>query len=944
MQLQELIYKTSLSALKTSEGALDITGIAIDSRLVQSGNLFVAVRGSEMDGLDYAEAAIEAGAIAILIEEGEEGKALNICQQVPVLTCPNIRQAAAQLASIFYAQQPEHCVAITGTNGKTSTVSFLRQLWSLLGHSAASLGTLGFEVAGIESPFPKSRNSLTTPDVITLHDRLQTLKNRGVDYVAFEASSHGLDQHRLDGVKVQVAAFTNFSQDHLDYHHSLDAYFQAKLRLFSECLDPAGVAVINLRDSKGPSVLSACQARGVKTLTIGSETADLHLKETQADREGQLITFAYNGQDHRFMLPLPGSYQVENIMVAIAVLLAQDFDLLSILSACEKLKPIPGRLEPAAPGVYVDYAHTPEALRSAIKAIPHNPGHLWIVFGCGGDRDPDKRAIMGQVVSDPEFEGKVIITDDNPRTEDPAHIRREIIKGCPQAWNIGSRRHAIQAVMTLKEPGDKVLIAGKGHENYQIIGKEVDDFDDREEVRRALPLWLSHDAEKATGGQSTASWKAMGVSIDTRTLQPGDLFVALDGENSDGHDYLSKAFEMGAAAAIVSRNISAEGPLLIVRDTVNALEDLGEFARDRATQAKRIAITGSVGKTSTKEMLKLGLSSLGLTHASVASYNNHWGVPLTLARMPQDAEYAIFEIGMNHPNEITPLSKLVQPHVAVITTVAASHLGHFDSVRGIARAKAEIFDGLVKGGTVILNGDNEYFADLDGWAQGAGIKNILEVSRRQTADARISSDASKVDLADQSYPLEVQKYGVHLAENAAMCLLIARSVSADVTVVNANISRFHPVSGRGDSHEVMGSNLSFTLIDESYNANPASMAAALKVLGSYKGARKIAVIGDMRELGDESAELHQALAEPIIENGIDKVFCCGPYMVGLYEKLSSGVKAGYTEASTDLIPLIKAGLQEGDVVMVKGSFGTKMKPIVQALLDLNNETSAKAVN
>lgn len=479
-------------------------------------------------------------------------------------------------------------------------------------------------------------------------------------------------------------------------------------------------------------------------------------------------------------------------------------------------------------------------------------------------------------------------------------------------------------------------------------------------VNDSIALWRADEVRRATGGTVVGSedWTANGVSIDTRSLQPGDLFIALTGLNQDGHAFLDKAFENGAAAALVSDRDKAQsnkGPCVLVPDTQTGMEALGTFARDRtqnSKQGKRIAVTGSVGKTSTKEMLRTVLSDQGQTHASVASYNNLWGVPLTLARMPAETEFGVFEIGMNHAGEITPLTKQVQPHAAIITTVAPVHLEFFKDVAAIAMAKAEIFDGLVPGGTAILNRDNEFYQLLADTAAKVGDFKKLSFGEHEQADCHLHSYKGSENGADieaticgQSIDFHLSLPGKHQAMNALSVLAAVHAIGADVETAAQSLGHLEPVSGRGEVMTLHIDGKTIDLVDESYNANPASMASALETLGQReikRDGRRIAILGDMLELGSDGPELHRKIALHIEQAKVEAVYLAGPLMKSLWEVIPQHQRGAYAQTAAALTGAVKSGLQDGDVLVVKGSLGSKMGQIVSALKDLNEDRGTPA--
>lgn len=453
-------------------------------------------------------------------------------------------------------------------------------------------------------------------------------------------------------------------------------------------------------------------------------------------------------------------------------------------------------------------------------------------------------------------------------------------------------------------------------------------------------LWTSAEIAAATKGKAQGpAFEAFGVSIDSRSVAAGDLFIAIAGPNHDGHDFVKAAIDGGAAGALVHRIPPGCDtlPLVLVGDTMDGLQALGAAGRDRSA-ARIVAVTGSVGKTGTKEMLALALSQQGDTHWSVGSFNNHWGVPLSLSRMPRAVRFAVFELGMNHPGEIIPLTKMVRPHVAIITTVEAVHMAHFASTEEIADAKAEIFAGLEPGGIAVLNRDNRHFRRL---AQAAGATQLLTFGSHIEADARLldcgidpHETAVFALLRDHPVAYRIGVPGLHWAMNSLAVLLAAGALGADADLAAKALAGMVPPKGRGARQMIAVPGGQAELIDESYNASPVSMKAAIATLAAArpaKGARRIAVLGDMLELGEDGPSLHAGIAEAIAAWGIDLVFTAGPLMVSLNDALPPEKQAGHAADSQELAPLVKAAVKAGDVVMVKGSAGSRMNRVVKAL-------------
>jgi UDP-N-acetylmuramoyl-L-alanyl-D-glutamate--2,6-diaminopimelate ligase len=473
---------------------IDFEGLASDSREVKPGYLFAALPGSRTDGGQFIEDAVARGAVAVL---GRPELARTVRSLgVEFFAAENPRLRIAQMAAQFYAAQPSTIAAITGTNGKTSVSVFLRQIWEHAGLPAASLGTIG-----LVTPAGDTSLEHTTPDPLALHRLLADLKKSGIEHLALEASSHGLDQFRLDGVRISAGAFTNLTRDHLDYHPTFEDYLTAKLRLFAELIVEKGLAVVNADAEQAQAFIAAARQRKLKLLTVGAKGQALQLQSREPRDDGQALSIVYEGALRQIRLPLPGEFQASNALVAAGLALGLGLPPQDVFEALAHLRGAPGRLEkvaytPSGAAVYVDYAHTPDAIETALTALrPHVAGRLHVIFGCGGDRDKGKRPLMGAAAA--RCADVVIVTDDNPRNEDPALIRREALAGCPAAREIGNRREAIREAIASLNVGDALVIAGKGHESGQIIGGEVLPFSDREEAINAAVMLGGRTAEQS---------------------------------------------------------------------------------------------------------------------------------------------------------------------------------------------------------------------------------------------------------------------------------------------------------------------------------------------------------------------------------------------------------------------------------------------------------------
>jgi UDP-N-acetylmuramoyl-L-alanyl-D-glutamate--2,6-diaminopimelate ligase len=477
MKLRDLLGDDA--ACPAGAGDIAVAGLASDSRLVKPGDVFFALAGAKTDGAKFVAGAVASGAVAVV-----GGHEIATGSNVPFVKAANARRALARAAARFFPQQPKTIAAVTGTSGKTSVAAFTRQIWARLGHAAASVGTVG-----LVSPARTIYGSLTTPDPISLHKTLDEISREGVTHLAFEASSHGLDQHRLDGVRVTAGAFTNLSRDHMDYHPTVEHYLAAKLRLFSDLVVDGGAAVVAADHDRAQAFIDAANLRKLRLIRVGRAGAEIRLRETAIDGFSQRLTIEHGGRSRRLRLPLVGEFQIENALVSAGLAIGTGSAADAVFDALEHLEGARGRLElvgaKAGAPVFIDYAHKPDALEKALAALrPFVRGRLVVVFGAGGDRDPGKRPLMGEIAT--RLADAVIITDDNPRSENPAAIRAAIRAAAPGATEIGDRAEAIRAAVGALTAGDVLMVAGKGHETGQIVGARTLPFSDHDAVAAAL--------------------------------------------------------------------------------------------------------------------------------------------------------------------------------------------------------------------------------------------------------------------------------------------------------------------------------------------------------------------------------------------------------------------------------------------------------------------------
>ncbi|MGB3289925.1 MAG: bifunctional UDP-N-acetylmuramoyl-L-alanyl-D-glutamate--2,6-diaminopimelate ligase MurE/UDP-N-acetylmuramoyl-tripeptide--D-alanyl-D-alanine ligase MurF, partial [Burkholderiaceae bacterium] len=814
-------------------------------------------------------------------------------------------------------------LAVTGTNGKTSCVQWLAAALNAEGIPCGTVGTLGVSL-------PDGRNlggALTTPDVLTMHRSLAAMRDAGAAVVALEASSIGLEQGRLSHVRIEVAAFTNLTRDHLDYHHTLENYKQAKFALFA--WPDLRRAVVNADDPAGAELLRNLRPGLAISYSIQSAAgADVQAEDVHTGPYGLVFNLQTRGGAAQLLTRLVGEHNISNLLLVAAVLQELGWDLPKVARVLATLRSVPGRLqivEPlaradgarAAAMVVVDYAHTPDALERALDALRGvasvRGGKLVCVFGCGGNRDSGKRPLMGRIAA--ERADVVILTNDNPRAEAPEAIIAQIIAGMPAAAPRVEQDRALAILSAIWGAGtdDVVLLAGKGHETYQEFQGVRAPFDDREWARFALTFL--QDSR---------------LSSDTRTLSEGQMFLALKGEAFDGHDYLATAQDAGACAAIVERpDTSVDLPQFILGDTRQALLRIATAWR-RLFELPVIAVTGSNGKTTTKEMiasiLRQALGEEG-SLATRGNLNNDIGVPLTVLRLNTSHLAAVFELGMNHPGEIALLAQVAQATVALVNNAQREHQEFMHTVEAVARENGSVLQALPEGGMAVFPGDDEY-AGL--WTRMAGKHRVL----------RFGFDAQFEVYADQIHAeptrtlcqihtpvgnagVALSAPGVHNLRNAlaaAACALCAGVPLADIV---RGLEAFNPVAGRMQPRKLASG---FQLIDDTYNANPDSVRAAIDVLAQLAG-KKVLVLGDMGEVGENGPAMHAEVGAYARERGIDILLAFGPASVNAAQAFGADARAfdSMEQLNPHLLTLLPAN------ILVKGSRSTRMERVVRAL-------------
>ncbi|MDH3349622.1 MAG: UDP-N-acetylmuramoyl-L-alanyl-D-glutamate--2,6-diaminopimelate ligase, partial [Desulfobulbaceae bacterium] len=899
-------------------------------------------------------------------------------------------------------------IGITGTNGKTTTSAILENILTLTGQNPGVIGTIDCHYRDPEDTKITAPSTLTTPDPLTLHRVLREMVDNRVTHVIIEASSHALIQQRLIGLNFQAVVFTNLSRDHLDYHDSMEEYYQAKKLLFTDYLTKDGFALIVSQSQNDQPPMSPDYSLRLtqelhdkdidpnRIITCGfTPDCDLYTNYQTTSLNGSSITFNWRGTQYPTSSPLTGRYNILNLLAACGSAICLNIDPLHVFNTLRKGDQVAGRLEkiilpnpslaPFSPLVMVDYAHTPDALENVLRTLKDiTSGRLICLFGCGGDRDHGKRKLMGAISG--RLADLTIITNDNPRSEPPLSILQEIETGLlnvkrrqlkvadllsPSSSKQGyllieDRQRAIHTVCSLANPEDVILIAGKGHETYQIQNGHKSFFDDRLEARNGLLTWNKRHLVQATGGKIThgSQQEALGnITTDTRAIEPAQIFLALKGDNFDGHDYLESAVAKGAKV-IITEKIFDPGKnnviVLLVKDTLQALGDLAAYRRKLLENSLRvIGITGSCGKTTVKEMTAAILAQhfrVPPGHPdpilkTAGNFNNLIGLPLTLLRLQAHHRVVVLEMGMNKPGEIARLTEIANPDIGCITNVHAAHLEGLGDIKGVAHAKSELFDQMQHRSYRIINCDDPNLIHLT-------TKNTPNQIHFAVSDAADCPKPKIVAQTIENHGVEGLKFrlsydnqpsdvalamgGIHNISNCLAAAATCLAVPVPYSCIAPGLANFQPVDKRMETvyltHTVRA-------LNDCYNANPASMCAALNTVASFcpNPTIKAAALGDMLELGSDAPELHHKLGELVGELGYNFLALTGDFSdfvakgairKGL-NKNAIKIFANKDHMAVWFADLINDNiLPPGSWLLVKGSRGMRMELMLSHLKEL----------
>ena len=921
------------------------SNIRFNSEKCKKNDIFFAIKGTKQNGNKFIKNAIKNGASTIVSNLKYQGFKNNIL----FLKSQNPRALLSEVSANIYSGKPKNIVAVTGTNGKSSIANFFYQILNLQKKKVASIGTLGVSYQGSNT---KTQN--TSLDPISINKLLQNLKNKNCNNVILEASSHGLKQNRLDGIKFNLGIFTNLSRDHIDYHKSFDDYFKSKLILFNKLMKTNAKIIYDKDIIYSNSLKKISKNKKLKSITLGSHNSDVKINIHRYFKGGQEIGFKYKNRKYIFKTKLIGKIQIKNLIMAILAAHNSNISLKKIIKSIHKIKPVDGRLEQIGnlkdkSLVVLDYAHTPDALKTTLENLKDQFkfSKISIVFGCGGERDKPKRRMMGKIANN--LCDKIYLTDDNPRKENPKKIKSEIKKSISKSKlkEIASREKAIYQSIDELNSGDILLVAGKGHENYQEYYKKRF-FSDRYFILKRIKYknkklsnnWkiniINQNLDKTIINNKSVIKK---TSINSRTIKKNDIFFGIKGKKLDGNKFANESIKKGATLAIVDRNFKSNHIRKV--KVKNSLKFLSEYSKTirKVSNISAIAITGSSGKTTLKDLLGSSLNKIISTYYSNRSFNNKFGVPLSLSNIEKKNELGVFEVGMNRKGEINFLSNLILPNIGIITNISYAHIKNFKNLNQIASAKSELIDNIISGGTIVLNRDDKFFNFFKKKALDKKLK-IVSFSKKHKADIQLKQTKKhgskyilylKVFNKIKKFVIQ-KKFDIHLPNILATVAVIA--LYFDIQKINHKIfENFKIPDGRGNEFKIKLKNKKLNIIDESYNSNPLSLNFAIKKFDilKVKSKYKKVLLGDMKELGKYSKKLHSNAAKILNKSSIDKVYVYGKYIKETFNKIKTHKKGKILKNKKEILNLVNNYLYNNDYLMIKGSNSTGLNDMISKI-------------
>ena len=916
-----MLLKNLIKNISKNKKNIFISGLSSNSKEIKKNYIFFAIKGNKINGEKFILQAIQKGAAVIVCS-----RSCNIKNnKVLIIKTNKIRNFLSEVASKFYPLKPKNIFAITGTNGKTSVADIFYQILEINKIPVATIGTLGIKCKG-----KIIKTNLTSPDTISLHKYLHYLKKKKIDNVAIEASSHGLHQKRMHHIKFKAGIFTNFSQDHLDYHKTMRSYLNAKLILFKKIL------------SKKTTIISDREIYPFSKLTLIGNKKNLKVVDISKKLEkiSNITKFSSS------------NYKIKNLAMAFQAAKLSGLKEKFIFKSLNKIKDVNGRLELVKTfnnniKVFIDYAHTPDALFQTLKSLKQNYGDkISLVFGCGGERDKKKRPLMAKIAN--INCQKIYITDDNPRNEKPEKIRAELLKHIlkNKTFNIGKRELAIKKAIQNAQQDEVILVAGKGHEEKQIYKNKILNISDKKIIKKINlknkiiskkhQCYLQNNLILNKITKQSKFFKFNGLSIDTRTIKKENLFLAIKGKYNDGNKFTNEALKKGAGCVVSDYGIKNKKKIIKVKNTILFLNNFAKYKREY-THANIIAITGSAGKTSLKNLIKDLLIHFGKTYASPKSYNNHLGVPISLSNLSYEDKFGIFEVGMSKLGEIKNLTKLIKPQIGIITNIGEAHIENFKNIYGIVKAKSEIIENIKSGGTIILNRDDKFFYYLCKKAKKYKL-NISTFGKHKDSDIRIEKlinqgEKSKVFIKIGNLKINCEIGDINIY-NVLASLAILKELKVDFLKILKEFKNLSSSEGRGKKHTIFRYNKKFKFVDESYNANPLSVKNAIEKFTLIKKEKfkKYLILGDMLELGSKSKKFHEELSRFINKSDIDKVFIKGKKTLFTYKHINKEKRGNIFQNNEDIDFSLNKMISNNDYLMIKGSNATGLNEFSQKLI------------
>ena len=928
------------------------SGISFNSSQIKKNYIFFAIRGNNTDGNNFIFSAIKNGAKIIITEK----KIDRLKNGILFIQTKNIRKLLAKISFKIQNKIPKNIIAVTGTNGKSSVADFYYQILDLNNKKVASIGTLG-----VKSKNFKINLLNTTIDPIKLAKILNNLKKRRVDNVIIEASSHGLDQNRLDGLIFNTGIFTNLSQDHLDYHKNLENYLKAKLYLFENLIKKKGNVICDDEILEFKKIKKITSSKNLNLCSLSDKKNNFNLLTHEFKGESQILEILYNNSIHKIKLNLIGKIQLKNVLMAIIAARKSNISIERIFKKIPNIKPVEGRFEIIGKiknksKVILDYAHTPDALKTCLKNLKEQfpDQKIFVIFGCGGNRDQDKRAKMGKIAD--IFSDKIYLTDDNPRFENPSKIRNDIKKGVKKQkiYEIPKREKAIFEAINHLKTGEILLVAGKGHETTQEIGIKKIFFSDKKTIKKAIKiknsalsnnLKLNIVKELSNDKKISSKLNLRQASINSKETKKNDIFFAIKGKKNDGNKFVGHVLKKKASLAIVNKIYKKNNNTrqIKVKDSLKFLTECSKIFR-KNIDTKIIAITGSCGKTTLKELLGSSLKKVSKVNISPKSYNNKYGVPLSLFNLDQNDNYGVLEIGMDKKGEIDYLTKIVKPDVSVITNISYAHAKNFTNIKQIALAKSEIINNTKDNGFIILNADDNFFSLHKKIATRKNLKILSFGIKSKSSNIKLISIkkiSKKFKAIIEINNLKTYFFISNDFQNNILNILATLTIMSiffDISKISKNIFiNFKTPNGRGDISKIKVNNKNINLIDESYNSNPLSLKSAILNYDKIdsKKSKKYLLLGDMLELGKHSKKLHHSMGAIINETKIEKVFVKGSKVFSIFNSISKSKRGRILNNNSQIIDLIKNDLNNNDYLMVKASNATGFNKIVNNLQGLN---------